>query len=217
MTEKQGCLFVIEGPDDVGKTTLASMLSKRLSSDGCRNEVLSFPGSEPGTISELIYRFYHNPTAFEVGEISPVAMQVLMTAAHAEVIEAKIKPLITAGVNIVLDRYWWSTWVYATVEGVPRTIIERMIALEKEIWGAIRPEIIFLILRRQPFLKQPESRQWSRIVDLYIDLMATQQHDSAVKLVHNEGDPSEAVNLIVSCIPPQGITNASRPKQRLLG
>jgi len=200
MTEREGHIFVIEGPDDVGKTTLAGMLSKRLSSNGCRNEILSFPGSEPGTVSELIYRFYHNPAAFEVSEISPVAMQVLLTAAHAEVIEARIKPLISAGINIVLDRYWWSTWVYATVEGVPPSIIERMIALEKEIWGTIRPEIIFLVLRKQPFLDQPESRQWSDIVNLYTDLLATENHTSTVQLIRNESSASEALNLMVSSI-----------------
>src|SRR6266540_2942189 len=115
----QGRLFVFEGPDDVGKTTLAGMLSKHLSTSGRPNETLSFPGRERGTISELIYRLYHNPVTLGVNGILPITMQVMVTAAHIEVIEARIKPLIDAGVDVVLDRFWWSTWVYATVEGVP--------------------------------------------------------------------------------------------------
>src|SRR5258705_13891868 len=107
----QGRLFVFEGPDDVGKTTLAGMLSRHLSTIGKANEVLSFPGREPGTISELIYHLYHDPAALGVNDISPVTMQVMVTAAHVEVIEARIKPLMNAGVNVVLDRFWWSTWV----------------------------------------------------------------------------------------------------------
>src|SRR2546425_13039754 len=115
---KRGRLFVFEGPDDVGKTTLTEMLSQYLSTKGITNKVLSFPGKEPYTISELIYRLYNDPNALGVQTIKSLTMQVMVTAAHIEVIEARIKPLIRAGVDVVLDRFWWSTWVYATLQDV---------------------------------------------------------------------------------------------------
>src|SRR5438874_10487034 len=90
----RGKLFVFEGPDDVGKTTLADMLSDYLSDKGLGNQVLSFPGREPDTVSELIYRLYHDPRSLGVQTISPLTMQVMVTAAHIEVVEVRLKPLI---------------------------------------------------------------------------------------------------------------------------
>ena len=127
---KIGRLYVFEGPDGVGKTTLATMLSKHLSNSGTRNEVLSFPGQEPETISELIYRLYHSPADLGVKSILPVTMQVMVTAAHIEVIEARIQPLLRDGVDVILDRFWWSTWVYSTLVGVPERTRDLMIDLE---------------------------------------------------------------------------------------
>jgi dTMP kinase len=195
---RKGRLFVFEGPDDVGKTTLAEMLSKHLSASGKPNETLSFPGRERGTISELIYRLYHDPAALGVNGISPITMQVMVTAAHIEVIQARIKPLINAGVDVVLDRFWWSTWVYANVEGVGQHPRDLMIELEMQSWGDIRPDVVFLILRRQPFLVQPRNHPWPKIVRSYEQLFDLQKENVPIQLVTNEGTPSEAFKTVVS-------------------
>ncbi len=200
VNSSKGRLFVFEGPDDVGKTTLAGMLSEHLSISGRPNEVLSFPGREPGTVSELIYRLYHDPTALGVTNISHITLQVMVTAAHIEVITARVKPLINAGVDVVLDRFWWSTWVYATVEGVPASSRDLMIQLEKQSWLNIKPEIVFLVLAEQPFLPQPLNHPWREIARRYKELFELQKHSLPTKLIRNEGTQSEAFRTLVSML-----------------
>src|SRR5919205_3641476 len=104
-----GKLIVIEGPDGVGKTTIANELSLRLNDIGQECKVIAFPGNEPGTIGELIYRIHHDPTQFGVKQVTPTALQALHVAAHLAAIELSILPILRTGQYVVLDRFWWST------------------------------------------------------------------------------------------------------------
>lgn len=192
-----GRLFVFEGPDDVGKTTLASMLSRHLTALGKENQILSFPGREAGTLSELVYRFYHDPIQFGVANVSAIAMQVLVTAAHIEVIEARLKPLLQSGVDVVLDRYWWSTYVYAHVEGVPDDIRNMMIKLEMHSWGKIQPEYVFLVDRQEPLLAQPSIDLWSQIRHLYKELGEREGKQVRVTSVANDGRIEDSFKTII--------------------
>ncbi len=196
----RGKLFVFEGPDDVGKTTLASMLSNYFSSKGVPNQVLSFPGREPETVSELIYRLYHDPTSLGVRTISPLAMQVMVTAAHIEVIETRVKPLILSGTHVILDRFWWSTWVYATLQRVSDRARDMMIDVELLSWEDIEPSRIFLVLRREPLLPQPPDHRWPQIVKLYNELYALQKRSANTELLTNDGDISETLDAVISRI-----------------
>lgn len=187
-----GQLFVFEGPDDVGKTTLASKLAEHLLSLGRQNQVLSFPGREVGTLSEVVYRFYHEPREFGVSDVTPTAMQVMVTAAHIEVIEARLRPLIRAGIDIVLDRYWWSTWVYATLEKVPQHTRNLLLQLEMQSWEGITPSMVFLILRDKPLLKQQSPQRWTNTLALYREIFESQQTKVPLKLIKNEGTLDQA-------------------------
>jgi dTMP kinase len=194
----RGKLFVFEGPDDVGKTTLAGMLSDFLSNKGEINQVLSFPGREPETISELIYRLYHDPMTLGVRTISPLTMQVMVTAAHIEVIEARVKPLILNGTHVILDRFWWSTWVYSTLQGVSEKARDLMIELELQSWAEIEPDFIFLIARGEPLLPQPPSHRWPEIVKLYKELHDVQKSRAKIELLTNDGSLSDTFDAVVS-------------------
>jgi thymidylate kinase len=195
-----GQLFVFEGPDDVGKTTLASMLAEHLLSLGRQNQMLSFPGREAGTLSELVYRFYHEPGEFGVSKVSPIAMQVLVTAAHIEVIEARLRPLIRTGVDIVLDRYWWSTWVYANLDRVPQHTINLLLELVMQSWEGIRPNMVFLILRDEPLLEQRSTQRWTDTLALYKEIFEHQQTKVPLKLITNEGTLDQAFADIKSAL-----------------
>ena len=195
-----GRLFVFEGPDDVGKSSLARMLRQHLCESGRPSELLSFPGSEPGTVGELVYRFYHNPGGFGVSSISPLAMQLIVTAAHVEVIESRIKPLITSGCDVVLDRYWWSTWVYATVQGVSESFRDRLIKIETLVWAKIRPNIIFLVLRNTPLLHQSFNDRWPETLNHYKQLFALQKDDQTIQVITNEGTVEEAFRTVIANI-----------------
>src|SRR5207249_1009081 len=61
-----GRLFVFEGPDGVGKSTVSAMVAARLRADGLRCELMAFPGNEPGTLGTLIRHVHHQPELFGI-------------------------------------------------------------------------------------------------------------------------------------------------------
>lgn len=143
-----GRLIVLEGVNGVGKTSLAKGLVARLSNLGNECRYASFPGQDPGTIGALVYRVHHHPKEVGVSSISPTALQMLHLAAHLDAIETKIEPRLSSGEWVVLDRYWWSTWVYGIVDGANRKVLESVSRLERRLWAQIEPSPLFLIQRK---------------------------------------------------------------------
>src|SRR5690242_9567075 len=125
----RGGLIVFEGPDGVGKTTLSRCLWHELDSAGVPCELMSFPGREPGTLGRLIYELHHCPSRLEVAQLTPASMQVLHAASQIDAIESRIKPAIHAGRWVIVDRFWWSTWVYGLVSGVSTPVLRRIVNL----------------------------------------------------------------------------------------
>ncbi len=142
-----GKLIVLEGPDGVGKTTLAHDLVNLLEKKVIRSIYVSFPGREQGGLGKLVYDLHHNPAIVERGSINPVSNQLLHVAAHIELIDSVIRPALVVGSWVVLDRYWWSTWVYGKVNGVSESAIDSMVSVELEHWRSITPEVVYLLSR----------------------------------------------------------------------
>ena len=146
--EAQGRLIVFEGPDNVGKSTLAEHLTNRLREAGVRCEQLAFPGHLPGSLGRLVYDLHHNTSGLGFGKINATSLQMLHIAAHIDVIEGHILPALRAGCWILLDRFWWSTWVYGGSSGVSEPSLETMIELEQLHWGIVTPDVLFLVERK---------------------------------------------------------------------
>lgn len=140
-------LFVFEGPDGVGKSTVIGEVEKRLHRAGERCTRLAFPGKEPGTLGLHIYDVHHQPGHFGVRSMSPLSLQLLHVAAHVDAIERRILPVLQQGGIVLLDRYWWSTWVYGMADGLPIAQLESMIAIEKLVWQGVIPTALFLLNR----------------------------------------------------------------------
>ena len=81
--------------------------------------------------------------------VHPVSLQLLHIAAHVDAIENRILPTLRKGIDIVLDRYWWSTWVYGVISGGNVVSLKAMIELEQLHWGGVLPTIVFLVVRKQ--------------------------------------------------------------------
>lgn len=100
-----GRLLVIEGPDGVGKTTICRALAEQLLRRGDDLLQLSFPGKQPGSLGELVYRVHHDEGPHRVDDMSMLARQTLHVAAHIDAIDRHILPALKEGKTILLDRY----------------------------------------------------------------------------------------------------------------
>jgi dTMP kinase len=112
---KRGKLLVIEGGVGCGKTTQIELLKKDLKG----------------------WEFYREPGSTEYGEKVRDAVQGLhdyeveeyaamfgYMAARANLIRGLVIPKLMKGKNIVLDRYWYSTYAYQGSNGASKKTIE---------------------------------------------------------------------------------------------
>ena len=158
-----GRLLVLEGPDGVGKSSTVRGVAERLRSLAIRHSVLAFPGREPGTLGKLVYDIHHDPKRFGIQGMAEAAKQALHIAAHLDVIERRIGPLLNEGEHVLLDRFWWSTWVYGVVGGVSLNVLEALIEAERIQWGWIRPSLVVLLDRDGPIERDEDINEWGRI------------------------------------------------------
>jgi dTMP kinase len=148
-SDRRGQFIVFEGIDGVGKTTLAKHLVRDLRREGIACDFASFPGREPGTLAAHVYRLYHRPSRFGVRAVNQTALQLLLTAAHVETIQMRIRPALQAGRMVILDRFWWSTWVYGRAGGVSKKLLSRLLATEELAWSGLVPRRVFLLTRQR--------------------------------------------------------------------
>ena len=125
--------------------------------------------------------------------MSQSAMQLLLTAAHIETIETKILPALAASRTVVLDRFWWSTWVYGTASGLSSETLRRLLAVEDLAWGGIVPTMLFLITRRK---RAKEGND--RLTSLYRSLARREASRGVypISLLRNDGSIDGAVRTI---------------------
>lgn len=176
---KKGKLVVFEGVDAAGKTTLCDDLCEALRGMDKPVQRFHFPGKMPETLGELVYRIHHkHDEEFHVPHLTPCALQTLHIAAHIDAIEMRIAPAVMEGWWVVLDRFWWSTYVYGLDAGILEQSLEHMIQLEKSIWGNLIPDVMFLVDAPTP-LRNDESNTdaWQRKRQLYTEL-SNRERDS---------------------------------------
>lgn len=131
MTKKSGKLIVIEGGVGSGKTTQLNILKKYLKKG---------------------WEFYREPGSTEFGEKVRDAVQGLYgykvdeyaamfgySAARANLIRGVIAPRLKKGINIVLDRYWFSTYAYQGSNGASKKIIK---LVSKIATDNLRPDLV---------------------------------------------------------------------------
>lgn len=184
MTRK-GKLIVFEGPDGVGKSTLAEMLVSVMKANSIQGELLAFPGNAKGEIGYLVYRLHHNPIELEVNEITEASLQTLHVAAHIDAIERKIIPRLREGSHVILDRYWWSTWVYGVVGGISKVSLSKLKNLETSFWGQFLPDIVFLVDRDESFREEMGQRKWNKLRSEYRDLCNLEKQNYPVVILQN--------------------------------
>jgi thymidylate kinase len=177
-----GKLIVLEGPDGVGKSTIAAAIAAAMEAQGVPVKLLAFPGNQIGTLGRLVYKIHHTPAQFDVREITAAGKQALHIAAHLDAIEREIIPALQNGQHVVLDRFWWSTWVYGTVGGINPRILRRLIDVELAQWGSVYPALVILLRRKAPISRHYKVDYWQALCREY-DRLASQEQGKYPQLV----------------------------------
>jgi dTMP kinase len=99
-------LITIEGLDGAGKSTLALGLHSALGERGVRVELLREPGGV--ALSERIRELVMDPSF----AVDPRAEALLYAAARAQLVRERLRPLLDAGVLVLLDRFVDSSLAY---------------------------------------------------------------------------------------------------------
>jgi thymidylate kinase len=197
--EKNGRLFVFEGPDSVGKTELSHQLAETLIAAGNECELLSFPGKESGTLGSLVYDLHHQPKKVGINQLTPTSLQMLHVAAHIDNIESRILPALHAGKTVILDRFWWSTKVYGQLANLSNSFLKLLIASELEVWSGVEPTIMFLIERDRP-LEFEITKYWKSCSKLYALLAKEQQKLHHVCRISNNDTINTTLEIILNHI-----------------
>lgn len=128
--KKKGKFIVVEGGVGCGKTTQVELLKKNLKG----------------------WEFYYEPGSTEYGEKVRDAVQGLHNykveeyaamlgylSARANLVRGVIIPKLNKGKNIILDRYWYSTYAYQSSNGVSEKTIE---LISKIATNNLEPDIV---------------------------------------------------------------------------
>ena len=191
-----GKFIVFEGVDGVGKSTLAQSLVGRLKESRIPSEYAAFPGRAPGTIGQVIYEIHHNPGKLDIEEPSPASLQALHIAAHLDAIERVILPTLKDGTWVILDRFWWSTWVYGCVSGANRRVLDAMIGVERMQWNGTQPDLLFLVDRTDASTSQDGEEHRAAYKTLY----AAERNRYPVCAVQNDGPVADTMSEIVTIV-----------------
>ncbi len=97
----RGRLIVVEGLDGTGKSTFSRELARRL-------------GAEWGTTPGLELRKLRGAIEAQARGCFPAMHTFFAASVLAEA--ARVRPLLEAGRDVVLDRYWATTVAYASLE-----------------------------------------------------------------------------------------------------
>lgn len=130
-------LIVFEGPEGAGKTTQVRMLAEWLAAAGRTVVAAREPGGTP--LGDAIRALLLDPA----GTVSPRAEGLLFMASRAQLVDQAIRPALTAGATVILDRFFLSTYAYQVAgRGLPMDDIRAANLLAT---GGLTPDLTLLL------------------------------------------------------------------------
>jgi dTMP kinase len=130
---RKGLLIVLEGIDGTGKSTQAASLVGRLRRRG-------FPVTSSAEPTRGRYGREIRRAARRAGSLTPAEELDLFLRDRGEHVDRIIRPALSRGRIVVLDRYYFSTIAYQGAKGLDPEMIRR--ANER---FAPRPDLVFLL------------------------------------------------------------------------
>lgn len=108
-----GKLFVFEGPDGSGKTTMMRAVYSQLKKRGVQDIFCEKEPTGKTEASSKIYKILGNQSEYDItSEETSTRLRDLYHEDREFHIKYMLKPALCANENILLDRYWHSTAVY---------------------------------------------------------------------------------------------------------
>ena len=134
----RGAFIVVEGIDGSGKSTMVSHVANELRNRG--RQVLRT--REPGgtSISEQIRGVLLDAKNFAM---VPFTELFLYMASRAQLVDEVIRPSLAKGVDVVCDRYYYSTAAYQGAAG--KVGIDTVIAVAEKIAKFQKPDVVVLL------------------------------------------------------------------------
>jgi dTMP kinase len=141
ISDLQGKLIVIEGPDAVGRSTQISLLRQWLEQEG--HAVLDTGMARSALAGKGI------KMAKEGNTLQPITMTLFYTTDFADRLENEIIPALRAGFVVLIDRYIYSIMARAVARGEDRRWIEQVagFALVPHAVYYLRAEVEHLVSR----------------------------------------------------------------------
>lgn len=134
----KGLLITFEGPDGSGKTTQISLLKEYLGAKGFEVIFTREPGGT--NISEKIREMILDN---KNSEMSAMCEALLYASSRAQLVHEVIKPALSEGKVVVMDRFVESSIVY---QGIGRKLgIDRIKSINDAATEGLRPDITFLL------------------------------------------------------------------------
>ena len=141
VSDLQGKLIVIEGPDAVGRSTQIAQLRQWLEQEG--HAVLDSGMARSALAGKGIQK------AKEGNTLQPITMTLFYTTDFADRLENEIIPALRAGFVVLIDRYIYSIMARAIARGEDRRWIEQVagFALVPHAVYYLRAEVEDLVSR----------------------------------------------------------------------
>ncbi|MBI3856852.1 MAG: dTMP kinase [Planctomycetes bacterium] len=134
----RGRFIVVEGIDGSGKSTVAARIAGELARRGRRVLRTREPGGTP--LGEKIRTLLLDA---KNSEMRPFTELFLYMASRAQLVDEVIRPSLRKGVDVVCDRYYYSTAAYQGAAG--RVGIPLVLAVAEKIARFERPDLVALL------------------------------------------------------------------------
>jgi dTMP kinase len=132
-----GKLLVLEGAEGAGKTTQIRLLAEHMTKAGVPCVAVREPGGTP--VGDAIREILLDPER----QITASTEALLFMSSRAELIAREIKPSLSEGKTVLLDRFFLSTYAYQIAgRGLPE---EEVRAANRLATAGLVPDLTLLI------------------------------------------------------------------------
>ena len=202
---KKGLFITLEGTEGSGKSTQIAVIKAHMEAKGHKVVCLREPGGTP--IAEEIRTLLKTPRKDD--NMCDKTELLLVYAARAQLVETVIKPLLSAGTDVICDRHDLSTVAY---QGGGRGMnMDDINAIRKVVLGNFRPDLTIIIdvdpkigmqrARNRGELDRFELSQidfFERVRNTYLEYAKT--HQDFVSVVDGHKGISAVSHDVIACL-----------------